>query len=331
MIDFVCCLINAGHHAIPIYTALPEKYKGTLYCNDEVADYARDHGVRNIKSYKGTGTIANDLLKYKRLTVVNSYGDNRRALMGKRQTVFGEHGVGYTFGNGHESYAGSKTGRSNVVMFLCQNEHVQRLNQSVFPKVPCPIIGIPKMDAWTGREFTINKSDPLVCLSFHWDCHVHPFTRSCWRDYIPYFKAIRKSFRTVGHAHPRHYDKFADRFRRNKIKMIADFREVMERVDVYINDSSSTIFEFAYLNKPVVLLNSDIYPRDKNLNARFWQYKSVGVNVDDPATVVNKIREAITDTPEQQALRKKAVEAVFTFTDGKCAERAVNKIISLID
>jgi hypothetical protein len=331
MIDFVCCLINAGHHAIPIYTALPKHLQGILYCNDEVGDYARDQGITNIKTYKGTGTIANDLKKHDRLTVVNSYGDNRRALQGDRKAVFCEHGVGFTFGNNHESYAGSKVGRSNVIMFLCQNEHVQKLNKRSFPNVPCPIVGIPKMDQYVGKQYVINKTDPLVCISFHWDCFVHPFTRSCYRDYMPYMKKIRESFRTVGHAHPRHYDKFADRFRRSRITMIPDFRDVIEQVDIYVNDSSSTIFEFAFLDKPVVLLNSDIYPRDQNLNSRFWQYSNVGVNVDNPATVVEKIKEAIEDRPVQQQLRKQAVKAVFTYTDGKCAERAAEAILSLID
>jgi len=39
---------------------------------------------------------------------------------------------------------------------------------------------------------------------------------------------------------------------------------------------------------------------------------------------------AIDDPPEQQKLRKQAIEAVFTYTDGHCAERAAKEIISLL-
>jgi CDP-glycerol glycerophosphotransferase (TagB/SpsB family) len=103
----------------------------------------------------------------------------------------------------------------------------------------------------------------------------------------------------------------------------------MKDADVYVCDNSSTIFEFAFLKKPVVLLNNPLYRKnvEHEGNPRFWKYANIGPNVNRPHELRGAIIEALNNYDIYKERRDEALKEVFVYLDGKCADRAAKAII----
>ncbi len=322
-IDFIMTETHWLDHGLPIYYAIPVEYRGRIFTTPELKNNKRIDGeVITINRTTDMKPYGND-----RLTVVMSYTDNKIAIANNRAVVFCEHGIGYSFNNGHQSYCGSRKGRENVLAFLCQNEYVFNKNKEAFPNKLSMITGIPKMDKYVGREYPINRENPTVCISFHWDATVHPMTRSAYRFYLTELENLKKHFKVIGHGHPRILPKLEKVYERYDIETVWDFDEVLERADVYINDSSSTPYEFMFLDKPAILLNCQYYDKALSINSRFWEYADAAVQVDSKVELIDAVKLAAEDPPEQKAKRREAIKAIFSFLDGKCAERAAMGVL----
>jgi hypothetical protein len=109
---------------------------------------------------------------------------------------------------------------------------------------------------------------------------------------------------------------------------VRDFEEVLDRADLYCCDHMSTLYEFAFTGRPVVVLNAPWYRRDVEHGLRFWEYADVGVNCDEPGDLLESIALALEDRPEQRKARERAVKAVFPYR-GIAARVAAQEIISL--
>jgi len=302
-IDFLAGESHFADHARPIWDNIENK--GTFY------------------------TDRTKLKKSKNPTVVLSWGDLREAYKKRKKIIFGEHGCGFSYDNKHSSYVGSSLLRDRVILRMVPNQFAYDIERAANPLENIKIVGVPKMDKWAGREFVRNKK-PVIALSFHWDCRVCPETMSGYKEFLmAAIKKIPTEFKLIGHGHPRIMDLLEERYKACGIEVVRDFNEVMERADVYMCDNSSTIYEFAFLDKPVVVINPSFYRKDKEYpyNPRFWKYANVGVNLDHPDNILRSIREALRDTDRQKELRREAVKAVFTYTDGKCSERAAQAIM----
>jgi hypothetical protein len=97
---------------------------------------------------------------------------------------------------------------------------------------------------------------------------------------------------------------------------------VVERADVYLNDSSSTLYEFAATGRPVVVLNAPWYRPDIDHGLRFWEHADVGVQVGNPYALLEAVHEALQDGAGQQLLRQAAVDAVYPVQNGTSAAQA---------
>lgn len=117
-------------------------------------------------------------------------------------------------------------------------------------------------------------------------------------------------------------------YRAQSIEFIPEFEDVVRRADIYVNDSSSTLYEFAATGRPVVTLNAPWYRRDVNHGLRFWEHADVGIQVDHPDDLETAILKTIAHP--DRAARDVAVEAVYPHL-GQSAARAATVLLNLLD
>ena len=294
-IDFYASQVQYYDHMIPIWEQLHENAKGVFYVSSEVKAL-RPHSETKTDKPKGN------------LTLVAGWGDYR---MIKGDIIYMEHGIGHTYVNDkggiHTGYAGSLQ-KDRVVLFLNQHKITQQANLKVYPNTKQATIGTPKMDKYETQKV----KGRTVCFSFHWDCRVSPESRSAFYYYKDEIKKLMRTnkYNIVIHAHPRLFGTWQKElkkfFRRelqlHQIKFINDFDQVLELADVYVNDNSSTIFEFALLDKPVIVLNCPLYRKDCAPSIRFWNYIP-GLQVDNPQKLDAAILRTL-DNPNEFAQQR---------------------------
>ncbi len=162
-VDFFSREIHHIEHAMAIYKALPKEYQGIF--TDKISELKSD------------------------VVAVFSFGDLKIVDGLGKKIIYSEHGTGFFYNNIHPSYAGSVQHRENVILRLVPNERIAAREREVL-KCPVEIVGVPKMDKYANKIFKEKKS-LTVAISFHWDCHVNPETRSAFYFYRNYFKAWR--------------------------------------------------------------------------------------------------------------------------------------------
>jgi len=284
-IDFIASEVHFFDHICEIWKALPVECKGVFYVPVQIRDYAKGKGVQTELLCEG--------FKDSRLCLVASWGNYRDFTCG--EVVFMEHGIGHVYGDKHPSYAGG-LGKDRVVLFLNQHELSLRRNKESYPDVRGEIIGTPKMDLYQNVEI---RHGNRVCLSFHWDCFVSPESRSAFEYYRKYIYALRrvKGIELVMHGHPRQYGAWQKKIKQYGVPFIEDFDEVLRECDVYVNDNSSTMYEFASLGKPIVILNCPHYRRTVRTGIRFWEYLC-GVQVNYPHELNKTVLRAVNEPDE---------------------------------
>lgn len=305
-VDFFAREQHHKEHAFAIYEKMPE--------------YARGDFITDPRLLKG-------------LTAVFCFRDLKETKRRGLPAIFSEHGVGMFYNVEHPSYAGSLAGRDNVVLRLSPNEtHASREREIL--KCPVEIVGVPKLDKFFGKiKYCRKYQKRKVAFSFHWDCGVTWATRSSYSYYISHLSDLKEKYDVYGHGHPRIIGRLRRYYVAQGIKIKQEFSDVLKDCDVYVADNSSTIYEFAFFDKPVVLLNCPAYDKTREEPGcpRFWKWANIGPQVDNYHQLGEAIEEAIKNfddvyRPRIQEMKKD----VFTFTDGKCSERAVEVILKYL-
>jgi len=315
-IDFFAREPHHIQHAKAIYNKIPLEHRGKLYT-------VLSEAINSTNDY----------------IAIFCYGDLKSISKTNKKIVYCEHGVGMYYNTIHGSYAGSTQYRDNVVLRLSPNKtHADKEKKTL--KCPVKIVGVPKMDEWAGfREKLVNKRNmhpfmkPVVAISFHWNCLVCPETESSYKHFASSIKELSKHFTLIGHGHPRILPQLRTKYKQLGIQVAADFNRVMRIADMYICDNSSTIYEFAYLNKPVVLLNAPSYRKnvEHKGNPRFWKHANIGPQVDNPEDLITKVQEAWDNFALYLRAINDATNEIFTYTDGRCGERAAQAILEILE
>lgn len=167
--------------------------------------------------------------------------------------------------------------------------------------------------------------EPLLVVSTHWDHRLVPESRPALPAYLGVLKGAPMPIAL--HAHPRLAWWAREQARQLGIEYIETFHEVCVRATIYATDSSSTLFEFAALDRPVIVVNGRAYRRDHHHGLRFWDAANVGVQVDTPEEFAAAVTTALADLPEQQELRRAAVRLAYHPFDGLAATRAVDALL----
>lgn len=333
-IDFFARRTHFIDHLAPIWEALGQR-RGTFY----VAECILDHALRlriDAQPLKSLNPL--DPLEVApdggNPLVVAAYGDLSRAydVRPQRPFILMEHGVGLTPSN-HSGYAGGTSLRRKVDLFLAPNEYIRAKTAKSLPDARQVVIGTPKLDRAYWQGWYREDPRPTVAISFHWDGSkaVGPEGGNAFAHYRDVLASLSRTdgFRLIGHGHPRIIDTLVPFYRDLGIEVMRDFREVMARADVYINDCSSTLYEFCVTEKPVIILNAPWFRRETRWGIRFWDYTDIGIQVNEPVELLPAIDRTIDSPDEYRAGRDKAVQDLYPFL-GHSAQRAAGAILGFL-
>jgi len=338
-VDFLAGECHFLDHLYPIWEALPEAVRGSIVLTRSgpasapvptLGEYAREHGMeRACHGLDNRVEVQQFLRSHNGPVVTAAIIDLAVASASGRPQVFCEHGAGQTYSNHHKSYAGGYGHRERVQLFLCPGEGAAQQNREVYPGIPTLAIGCPKLDVWHRQPPKVREDPPVVALSFHWDCRIAPEARSAFPHYRTALRGLSREFRLLGHGHPRIQQRLRPVYCACGIEFVADFREVVRRADCYVCDTSSTLYQFASLDRPVVVLNAPWYRREVEHGLRFWEAANVGVQCDEPEALPAAIRRALRDRPQQREARQAAVRQAYAYCDGQAAARAAEAILQV--
>lgn len=311
-IDFYAPAPHYFDHLEPIYRALSEEYRGQFFIESGIIEYAKKK-LRNVLAMSSRSKLIEKLKKNIGLLVVAGIEDVKVATDAGRIPVLVDHGSGQTYiDSKNGSYAGGQK-RENVTLFIVPNEWSAKSNRAAYPDTPVEIVGCPKLDRWHNEEPKERSKKPVVCVSFHWSCEISQETRGGFHYFKDVLPELAKSeeFELVGHAHP-NLAKFAYPFyHKHRIRILPTFDDVLNEADVYIIDNSSTLYEFADLDRPVVVLNPPWFRRDVHHGLRFWECADVGVNCDKPEDLKDAILKALEDLQEIAQRRREIMKQVY--------------------
>lgn len=242
--------------------------------------------------------------------LVSSWRDAARCLRVGRKVILMEHGSGQHFtGYENASYSGA-TEHRQLALRLVPNEYCAEPHRKNNPKVPVAVIGCPKLDDLVALDDV--PSGP-VALANHWgDKTPIPEMGSAWFPWHSYYKAVPETFgHSLGHAHPKLWNRISNMVELLGFEPVPHFSEIARRAEVYVSDGMSTLYEFAALDRPVVVLNPPQFRREVNHGGRFWDWADVGVQVDNPNDICDAITEARKELPSQVNRRREIVAEVY--------------------
>jgi hypothetical protein len=325
-------LAREGHfldHLAPIWLKLPEEIRGDFFTHPHFFDRARAQGIAPT-DYAKLEEIKKKTLP---LSLTASYADMKLSRNLGRLTVITEHGAG-------QSYLGVKSGsylrstdRAGVVAILVPGRYQAKISEEVHPAIPVYPIGVPKLDPWhrKKKDKLPKEAKGVVGFSTHWDCKVCPETRSSLRHFRGALPQMNKRFNLLGHAHPRIAGVMEGLYKKQGIEYVSDFSELVDQAEVYVCDNSSTIFEWASLDRPVVLLNAPWYRRDVEHGLLFWEYRDIGLQVDQPRHLAETIKAALADPPYVAERRRQIIRQVYGACDGRAASRAAKALQEILE
>lgn len=322
-VDFCAREPHFADHLIPTYRALPDNVRGHFFTGSDPGAAARARKA-------GISPDAKPPTGASRLTVVASYRDLKIARSMGRPVVYCEHGAGQGYlGVKSGSYIGAED-RDGAVAVLVPGEHAKARQLAAHPDLPVYVVGCPKLDAAHRRPPLPATDKPTIAVSFHWDCLLAPETRSAFRPYRKALPGLARHFKVIGHAHPRMWARVEPVYRSMKIERVRDFDEVLRRAHLYVVDNSSTLFEFASLDRPVVLLNAPYYRKNVEHGMRFWEFADIGPQVHRRMDLIPGVIEALEDPPEFAQRRQEVARAIYGEPDGKAAERAAAALMEIV-
>ena len=255
------------------------------------------------------------------VALVAGWNDVVRAKRHKR-IVRLEHGAGQSYSSTHPGYPGGR-GHEGVGLFLTPNEHSADRWRQAYPLTPAVAVGCPKLDTLPTRSPL--RPYPVVAVAFHFDLHMVPETVSALAFYRDALPALAEEYTVIGTGHPRRTD-LASVYAKAGIEYVPDFAEVCRRADVLAFDNTSAGFEFAATGRPVVVMDSPMYRRDKNHGLRFWDAAHVGPRVSVPSALGPAIERALQNKPVDVADREDALETVYAYRYD-AAQRAADAIM----
>ncbi len=270
------------------------------------------------------------------LVVVASVSDEKIAIrLGAKGSVLCEHGAGQSYLDerlaANSVWRGGRGTAQGRLLMLTPGPHLARRHRRSHPTIPVEVVGCPVLDAWHGKAWNRN-TQPVVALSTHWDSKTLPETRSSWPWVRQALARLAQDPRwtLIGHYHPHEQAtgtlpaRLAD-YAAAGIEVVPRWEDVLQQADLYLCDNSSTLFEFAATDRPVVVLQPPWYRRSARHGLRFYDAVP-GHLADQLDQLPDCIAEALLDPPKWEEARRQAVHRVYGTLDGQATQRAVAAI-----
>ena len=330
-IDFFARRVHFIDHLAPIWNNISMAMRGTFYVPLNLEEYTQNLGIQEVRGLKSFGPSGNPIRVVPEgdgPLVTSAYGDLKMAYQSnpKRPYILMEHGVGLSFPERAPGYAGGTGSRQYVSLFLAPNQAVASKTAKTYPNAAQAIIGTPKMDKWAKMSRKKRDIPPTVCISFHWNgSRVCPEAGNAFEYYKDYITNLKKHFHVIGHGHPKIIDELASFYKKNDIETLYSFDDVLSKADCYVNDTSSTLYEFACTGRPVVFLNAPWFRKDKYWGIRWWDYTDIGPQCDEPGNLVDCIKQALGDKTHFITAKRKMVTELYPFlgTSSTIAAKAI--------
>lgn len=318
-LDLYASRSHYADHLWPIWLALPARLRG--------------HTLAPRPSWWGAPTRRTDLPDH---TMVAAYVDAQH--FGFRPLVYVEHGAGQAYvGDPRAAVSGSYSGGEglgHVRLFIAPSRMVAERWWARYPSTLCAVVGCPRLDPWHQAGRRPPGDPPTVAWAFHWHADLCPEMRPALNHYRPWIRACTalwaaKGWRVVGHGHPREEGLWRRLWAEVGIPYLTSSQEIFDQADVLVCDNSSLLYEFASLDRPVVVLNAPWYRRHVEHGLRFWSLIP-GPQVNDGPQLYDFDLDVLLVDEADRANRKAVIEQVYAFTDGRAAERAALAIDELL-
>lgn len=272
-------------HLAPIWNELSEEEKGQfLVPSKGLQAHAESVGVK-ADMVRQNGTIAPSWAS-REPVMVAGYVDLRK--QHRRPVALVEHGAGQTYirddGTIHGGYSGGRN-RSKAGLFICPSTTVADRNHKTYPNATSVAVGCPRLDDLLAARQTRHDDTGLnIGISFHWDCAIVPESGSAFGEFkeqIEEFVSWARlcGFNILGHGHPKAWPFLYGWWSDMGVTPVKEWSEVAAVADVYIIDNSSTMFEAAALDIPVVVLESGKWRKGVDHGLRFWEHANIGPTV----------------------------------------------------
>jgi len=315
----------------PIWENLPYDRRGSFYVSPQIYDrFCEALGSHGIVPFHGSRPPGDGPI------LTASYGDMAKTARAKnRKVILMQHGIGHTFGL--PAYADGPGRNDDVDLWLAPNQYLAGKITGSRPGARVEVIGTPKVDILTTDEFPKSllptDREPVIAISFHWgDRHNKPpESGSAWEHYLPVLEEIGKKYKVIGHAHPSAANARRMAYEEIGIEFVDDWYEVTQSADIYINDLSSTMYEFLLTGKPVIVLNAPWFRREKQFGIRFWDFSTIGVNVETKEGLCPAIKQTLAEYDTINLRQRKfAVEQLFPYHI-KSTNRAILVLTGYLD
>lgn len=302
MVDAYVTQAHHLPHVAPIIHALPEQLRGRLYVGfgHDMPTAAARYGLDATLGHPSPSDRPVLVASGNELPVVE-------------RAILVEHGVGQTYeGISHVCWPGGDS-RDNVALFVVPNETVAEKNRARYPNTPNAVVGSPHVEALRALP-PYPLAEPRIAISSHWDCgNLVDEMRSGFAWFENTYEQLcrERPDAFVLHGHPRMQDYTEWKSREWGVEFCSDFAELTQRAWLLIHDNSSTLFEWAALGRPVVVVSPPWYREDCNHGLRFNEYRDVGIHVRDPDELEAAMYLALADLGPQRERRQ--VISAFLF------------------
>lgn len=307
-------------HLAPIWNALAPDVRGRFYVQPlrRLEAHARRYGIQTHAGMPARVRDADPVLLA---------GGTECAYVRPRRVVLVEHGAGQRYRElDHPSYSGGP-GRANVVLFCCTNDDVAAANAARYPDARAAVVGSP----WIEHLAALSSTPADVVISRHHDPSMPaaPEARSAWPHYMAAIEAGCRAHGWKLHAHPRMAVSAQAWAHDRDIAFLGHFEHVVQTGYVYVCDNSSTLYAWAALDRPCVVLDAPWYRREVEHGLRFWEHADVGVRISEPDDLEAAVLVAAADPDEQAQRRRSIAAAVFPLVAGSAARaaRAIEEIL----
>lgn len=291
MIDLAASHRHYLNHLLPVWRALPPAERGDAYLAQPIRSML-------------PGSLAFGHLKNSTRPVLVAGFDDLRHVDG--HAILMEHGVGQSYSGdpddrsaaANPAYAGGD-GRHGVLAFLCPNEYAAARNREKNPDAEIVIVGSPRLSHLQTIPAAPEGDRTVVAFGFHWPATITAEAGTGfphWRDAVERLAATT-DYEVIGHGHPRGWADLVPAYRDMGIEPVQDFEEVLARAHVYCCDNSSTLFEWAALRGPTVVLDWPEARPHIHHGLRWWDAADVGPRILEPAALPLAVKSALTIRP----------------------------------